>query len=127
VFASFPNSGSPIIEIEVFGWDNQRRRTVTGILDTGFTGFLMLPITTAFPIGLVLHSLSEVTLADGCTQNKIVCRGGIHFEGESQPGIILIEEQGTEALIGMEFLKAFNLILTLDATNSTLRLERAKE
>ena len=120
--ASFPSSASPTIDIEVFGWQIERRQVVTAILDTGFTGFLLLPIAVAFPIGLVLHSLTEITLADGSTQNKLVCRGGIHFEGQSQPGIILVEDQGTEALVGIEFLKTFELLLTLDAAAGILRL-----
>jgi predicted aspartyl protease len=126
VVGLFDSSGSPTIQIEVYGWNSDIRRSVTAIVDTGFTGFLMLPILTAFPIGLILHSLMDITLADGSIQNKLTCRGGVHFDGQTRPGLIILEEQGTEVLVGIEFLKSFGLTLIVDPARnqavSTLRL-----
>jgi len=119
---SFDSSGSPTIDIEVFGWNEDIRCKATAIVDTGFTGFLLLPILAAFPAGLILHTMFDITLADGSTQTKLACLGGIRFDGQSQPGLILVEEQGTEVLVGMEFLKSFSLTLIVDAAASTLEL-----
>lgn len=120
---SFDNSGSPTIEIEVSGWNVNTRRSFTAIVDTGFTGFLLLPILSAFPVGLILHTTMGITLADGSTQNKLACLGGIHFEGQSEVGVIIVEEQNTDVLVGMEFLKSFKLKLTVDAVAGILQLE----
>lgn len=120
---SFDNSGSPTIEIEVSGWNVNTKRSFTAIVDTGFTGFLLLPILSAFPVGLILHTTMGITLADGSTQNKLACLGGIHFEGQSEVGVIIVEEQNTDVLVGMEFLKSFKLKLTVDAVAGILQLE----
>jgi hypothetical protein len=64
-----------------------------------------------------------ITLADGSTQNKLACLGGIHFEGQSEVGVIIVEEQNTDVLVGMEFLKSFKLKLTVDAVAGILQLE----
>lgn len=77
----FDPNGRPIVEIEVsnpLGW----KRTVKALIDTGFDGFLSLPILEAFPIGLLLRGTMPVTLADGSTQQTLYCLGGIHFEGD---------------------------------------------
>jgi len=88
---SFHNTASPTIEIEVFGWNSDLRHRVTAIVDTGFTGFLLLPIIDAFVVGPILDSTMDITLADGTLQSRLVCMGGIHFNSQTQPGLILIE------------------------------------
>ncbi len=118
----FDNSGSPTIDIEVFGWNEELRHTVTAVVDTGFTGFLLLPMLDALVIGPILDSVFDITLADGSLQTKLACLGGIHFAGQSQPGLILVEDQGNEALVGMEFLKTFHLLLTLNSAAGKLSL-----
>ena len=61
---SFDSSGSPTIDIEVFGWNEDSKCKATAIVDTGFTGFLLLPIQAAFPAGLILHTIKKGPFAE---------------------------------------------------------------
>jgi clan AA aspartic protease len=122
VTGSFDSSGSPAVEILVFGPDPALHCRISAVVDTGFTGFLLMPTLLALPLGLIPHATIDVTLADGSTQSKFVCIGGIEFDGQTQTGVIILEEQSTEALIGMEFLKALRLTLIVDAAAYTLEL-----
>ena len=77
------------------------------MMDTGFSGFLLLPILSAFPVGLLLRGTMDITLADGSTQTKLTCLGGIHFDNKYELGLVVIEWQNTDVLVGMEFLSRF--------------------
>jgi clan AA aspartic protease len=57
------DNGSPIIETRVIG--SRAEIAIEGVLDTGFDGYLCLPITTAVSLGLELIKLENSELADG--------------------------------------------------------------
>lgn len=88
VTGSFNNSGSPVIEIGVSGPVTKPTK-FTAMVNTGFSGFLLLPILEAFPVGLILRGTIPITLADGSTQTKLTCLGEVHFDGKSQVGLII--------------------------------------
>lgn len=92
------------------------------MVDTGFSGFLLLPILNAFPIGLLLQGTMPITLADGSTQTKLTCLGSLHFDGAQEVGIIIIEWQNTDVLVGMEFLRRFKKQLRVDPTNNLIEI-----
>ena len=121
VTGSFNDSGSPVIEIGVSGPLTQPTK-FTAMMDTGFSGFLLLPLLEAFPVGLILRGTLPITLADGSTQTKLTCLGEIHFDGKSEVGLIIIEWQSTDILIGMDFLRKFRKTLTVDAPNGLVVL-----
>jgi len=112
----FDPDGRPTVEIEVsnpLGW----QRTVKALIDTGFDGFLSLPILEAFPIGLLLRGTMPVTLADGSIKQTLYCLGGIRFDGDYEVGVVLIEDEGTP-LVGMSFLRQFKRELVVDPVSS---------
>ena len=118
---SFDSAGCPTVEIEVsnpLGW----KKKLTALVDTGFSGFLSIPILEAFPIGLLLHCTTSVVLADGQTQSKLTCLGMAHIAGEARIGSIIIEPQGDQVLLGMEFLREFKKKLVLDPTTGLVEL-----
>lgn len=114
-------SGNPTIELEVSG-PLGNLFPFTAMVDTGFSGFLLLPILNAFPIGLLLQGTMPITLADGSTQTKLTCLGSIHFDGGQEIGIIIIEWQNTDVLVGMEFLRLFKKQLRVDPTNGVVEI-----
>jgi predicted aspartyl protease len=110
---SLDNSGSPKISIRVHGFDAAHFKDFEAIIDTGFTGFLSMPIVDAFPLGLILGGTTATILADGSTSPKLMALGTATVLGERQVGTILLNlgSGPSSVLLGMEFLKAFKKTL----------------
>jgi predicted aspartyl protease len=121
VNGTYNASGNPTITLEVSG-PIGTKFPFTAMVDTGFSGFLLLPILNAFPIGLLLQGTMAITLADGTTQTKLTCLGNVHFDGAEQIGIIIIEWQNTDVLVGMEFLRRFKKQLLVDPINDLIEI-----
>jgi predicted aspartyl protease len=124
VTGSFNNAGSPVVEIEVSGPLTPPTK-FTALVDTGFSGFLLLPLLDAFPVGLILRGTMALTLADGTSQTKLTCLGMIHFDGQEQLGLVIIEWQSTDVLVGMDFLRKFKKQLAVDPINGKVELTDA--
>jgi predicted aspartyl protease len=124
VIGSFNNTGSPVVEIEVSGPLTAPTK-FTALVDTGFSGFLLLPLLDAFPVGLILRGTMALTLADGSSQTKLTCLGTIHFDGQEQLGLVVIEWQSTDVLVGMDFLRKFRKQLIVDPINGKVELTDA--
>jgi len=116
-----PNSGCPIIEIEVNGPFGAPQK-FTAMVDTGFSGYLSLPMLKAFPLGLILQGTMGITLADGTTHARLTARGMIKFDGKEEVGLVLLEWQNTDILLGMDFLAKFGKQMTVDAVNRTVEI-----
>ena len=89
------------------------------LVDTGFTGFLMLPVSKALPLGLVLDGAAVYTLADGSNLNCFGARGcfgrtcprlggSVSGEEKAQGAIVL---GGDNTVVGMDFLRRLNKLL----------------
>ncbi len=121
----FSRNGHPIIPIEVYGYSEKISLKFEAMLDTGFSGFLSLPLVYAFKVGLILTSTASFTLADGSTEHTLLCFGGIKLNGQKQTGLISVSK-GNDALLGMEFLRKFDKLLFLDCSKNIVRLENRK-
>ena len=106
----FAKNGSPAIKIRISGpvGDGQEFEAV---IDTGFTGFLSIPLVKAFPLGLPLYGTTAITFADGSSQVRLTGGAWISLGGESDIGIAILEWESTDILIGMEFLRLFKRAL----------------
>jgi predicted aspartyl protease len=121
LIGSFDNLGCPTIEIEVSGPVHPSKK-FTAMVDTGFSGFLLLPILEAFPVGLILRGTMPIILADGSQQTKLTCLGELHFDGKSEVGLIIIEWENTQILVGMEFLRKFRKRLIVDPVDNKIEI-----
>ena len=101
----FDKSGNAVIKIVIRGAYQAFSREFEAIIDTGFTGFISLPLTAAFPLALILFGTTSVTLADNSTAYKLTAFGFAALEGEEAGGIIILEPNGAEVLVGMDFLR----------------------
>jgi predicted aspartyl protease len=106
-------NGDPHIVIQLSGAFGPQH-AIDCLIDSGFTGFLSLPLTQAFPVGLILQSTTNVVFANGQTEVRLVCLGLVDLDGVREAGLILVESQGTQAAIGMDFLRKFNRRLIID-------------
>lgn len=104
-------SGSPALKISIWGVDRQFAKEFEAIIDTGFTGFLSMPLMQAFPLGLILFGTTKVVLADGSTDTKLTALGTVGLGAASKMGVIILEPGSSEILIGMEFLNQFERTL----------------
>jgi len=109
----FDSSGAPRLKISIYGYAKATAREFDAIVDTGFSGFISIPIIDAFPLGLILAGTTTTILADGSQSFKLTAFGTASVSEEQQVGIILLN-LGTgpsDVLVGMEFLKIFRKTL----------------
>ena len=121
VIGSFDSSGRPSITVEVSG-PLPQRTALTGVVDTGFAGFILIPMLQAFPIGLILHNTMPIVLADGSKKFSLVCLGTAYFEGLEGTDVVLVEEQAQSVLFGMDFLRRFDLELVVNPNSDRVEL-----
>ena len=60
----FNNSGSPALRVAIHGAFPAAAQEFDAIIDTGFTGFISMPLIQAFPLALILSGTTTVARAD---------------------------------------------------------------
>jgi predicted aspartyl protease len=118
----FNQNGHPIVPIEVYGFSDKISQKFDAMLDTGFSGFLSLPLVYALKVGLILNSTASFVLADGSVQNTLLCLGTVKIKSEEQAGLISISK-GNDVLLGMDFLRKVRKKLHIDCEKRIVRLE----
>jgi predicted aspartyl protease len=104
-------NGHPHVKIRVWGAGEALAKEFEAMIDTGFTGFLSIPLTAAFSLGLMLFGTTSVELADGTVGPRLLFFGTIALEDETASGTIVLESKSTGLIVGMEFLKKLNKAL----------------
>ncbi|HLQ27301.1 MAG TPA: hypothetical protein VK138_15665 [Acidiferrobacterales bacterium] len=113
----FDQQGNPCLKISLCGIFNSDGIEFEAIIDTGFTGFISVPLIRAFPIGLPLYGTTNVIFADGSSGSKLTAVGIIAIGDRRESGIVILEENVSDVLIGMDFLRTFkaSLVMTKDS------------
>jgi predicted aspartyl protease len=106
-------NGHPHIKIKIWGIAKDFAQEFEAMIDTGFTGFLSIPLTAAFPLALTLFGTGNYELADGTVSPKLLGWGTIELDDETANGIIVLESKSTGLIVGMQFLKNLNKALFL--------------
>jgi predicted aspartyl protease len=101
------SSGSPCIRIKISGAFTANTQEFEVTVDTGFTGFISMPIMTALPLGLPLYGTTSVQFGDGKTSTRFTALGAAQLGDESEAGVVILEPSTSTILVGMEFLNAF--------------------
>lgn len=100
-------SGSPCIKLRIEGTFPGSGQEFEVTVDTGFTGFISMPIMSALPLGLALYGTTKVTFGDGNTVSRFTALGVAHLSGVQKAGVIILEPNTSTILVGMAFLTAF--------------------
>jgi len=105
--AHFDAFGHLRAEIEVKGAAGSK--VVSALIDTGFDGFLCLPIEIAIQLGLMLFAYEPFELADGSRKRELVFLGAAQFgEGPEAPVEIVLTES-KDTLIGLAMFSEMKL------------------
>ena len=104
----YDDNGSPCIAFHLRGAVHKKPGIeYTGIVDTGFSGFIQIPFNRACELRLPLEGTAGVTLADASTQVVLTALGIATLAGWENVGTIHLSFSSEEILVGMEFLRKF--------------------
>ncbi len=95
---------------------------VDAVIDTGFTGFVQVPVLLAQGVGLTPRTVTETQYPDGRIDTIPLAWGRISLGSEAREGFVHMQRGSDEVIIGVEFLRLFRKILVLSATDGTLLL-----
>lgn len=91
----------------VVGDTGSQRQMIDAVIDTGFTGFLTLPLSVLTNLNLQAYRREEGTLGDGSTCIFDVYRGLVIWDGEFRR--IDINASETSPLVGMSLLYGYRV------------------
>ena len=124
---SFNKAGSPTIKFQLGGPLPNSEQEFEGIVDTGFTGFVSMPIVQAFPLGLLLAGTTSVTLADGKSAPLLTATGMVKIGQQSEVGVVILHGSAADILLGMDFLAKFGRVLFIHPNKGLASLMDQKE
>lgn len=93
----------------VVGDADSKRHTIDALIDTGFTGFLSLPMAVISDLNLKLCEREEGTLGDGSLCTFDVYRGFVIWDGQLRR--IDVNAAEITPLVGMSLLKGYRMQL----------------
>lgn len=91
----------------VVGRDNNPTQLVEALIDTGFTGFLSLPLSMIESLGLPWIFSDSVTLGDGSEVVFQMYRATVIWDGQFK--VVDVAASESEPLLGMSVLYGFKL------------------
>lgn len=119
----FNSLGHPMFKIKVYGFHQKASVQVDAMFDTGFTGFLSLPLKYCLQSGLILLSTAEYTLADNSKSSTLLCLGTVVLDDRTKVvGAISISFKSVDTLLGMDFLRKLNGKFEVDTANKSVKI-----
>jgi clan AA aspartic protease len=95
-----------IIRVAV-GHANAPKQMVEAVIDTGFTGFLSLPISSITTLGLPWYFRDIGTLGDGSEVIFDMYKATVIWDGKTQ--VIDVAASEADPLVGMSLLYGFRI------------------
>lgn len=112
------NNNNAKVNITIYGLHKSIK--YDAIIDTGYTGGLVIPLVTAVDIGLTKAGAATITLASGESSVLPTFLASVMIGGNKHDAVCLV--MGNEVLIGMELLS--NYKLCIDAGSSIVSFEK---
>ena len=120
----FVQNREAIVQLVVVG-NQQKKQGIRAVIDTGFTGSLMLPSNLIADLELTWFTQQEGFLGDGSRRTFDVYRGTVIWDGQLR--VIEINASDTTPLVGMALLEGFELRLQAYEGGSVAILPIASE
>lgn len=114
---TFKNNGY-YVNLEVYG-NKGTGTTIEALVDTGFNGYLQIPLTQALPLGLTLISIQSFTIANGSSMTTLLCEGRIKINGKFIDTTISLPMSGN-ILLGTELMRKISPTLGIDFSSNLL-------
>jgi predicted aspartyl protease len=106
----FNSLGSPCLKFHLCGVAHDPPGLeFEGIIDTGFNGFIQLPMQHAFSLKLPLEGTSSYILADGSRGTSLTALARTTVGDKSLMGVVILAPGAEDILVGMAFLRQFKL------------------
>ena len=118
--AFFDEQHHPLVKLTVSG--SKKKRLITAIFDTGFDGFLSIPITTAIALGLELSSVIRAQYADGRVAEELEFNAYVELDGHTQK-VKATLTGSVEALAGTQLFAKKKV--SLDFLHKSIRISDA--
>lgn len=113
----------PIVEVSLVGLDSP----LQAVVDTGFTGALLISHEVADQAKLRLRATEYFTLADGSVAAAFIAQGQVNWLQEIRIIDILVAE-ASDALLGAELLEGCRLVVDFaDDTVSITQVTKSRE
>ncbi|MFQ5927024.1 MAG: hypothetical protein ACE5MH_06270 [Terriglobia bacterium] len=119
----FSDAGDPVVRISISGPFRRLAKEFEVTIDTGFSGFLSIPLLQAFPLGLILTGSTSVRLADGSVQYRLTALAVVFVDDETEVELVILEPRATAVLAGMQLLRVFRKKLVVSLEGGTVLLE----
>lgn len=83
------------------------------VVDTGFSGFLMMSSEDAAPLGFQAGPSTTGLMADGSCVALPTALATVGFAQRSHAGVVTLAPTAVVCLVGVDFLRAFKLALVM--------------
>jgi len=113
VWPGFFDGRQPCVKMQVSGTQGNPEE-ISAVIDTGFNGFLMMSAAKAEPHQFETGPSTAATLADGSRIALQTALARIGFAGRTKQGVVtLAPAHVTISLVGIDFLRRFNMSLVM--------------
>lgn len=110
----FDQQGNACLELHICGVKHEPPGVAfEGIIDTGFTGFIQLPLSNAISLALPLEGTQTTILADNSTAVVLTALARVTLADRTEFGVVLLSGTSNEILVGMDFLRRFDRALVV--------------
>jgi clan AA aspartic protease len=106
IIGSVNTNREAVIQIAVLS-DSEQIKAVSAVIDTGYTGDLMLSRVIVNELGLSLQGIQDATLGDGSLTAFEMYAGSVLWDGQVRRVEVNMSE--TECLVGLGLLEEYKL------------------
>jgi clan AA aspartic protease len=106
------NGKHPVISLVVAGTQGHPEQ-FDAVVDTGFSGFLMMSAEAAAQHGFSSGPSTTGTMADGSRVALPTALATVGFANRTHLGVVTLAPTAVVSLVGIDFLRAFKLALVM--------------